>query len=317
MGTPPRIRGLINGDGTSTVWARTVLWVLVYVVAAQAAGYSRLPGTDYALIWPSAGVAALWFVFATRRTIRYDVFGLVLAALTSSAISGGPPGLTLARTGANLALALSFRLLVYRLTNLRLRDGGLCRLTTIGSLVGIGAAAMLSGLLQAGINQVPDLLLGDAEWLSLWNRTLRNSTATLTIVVTGLLLWGVAHPGAPSDDHEDAQSYAPGRVRSRNAAGWVEIVALVAFSAAVAWFSFGLFPDLPTSFALFLPSAWAGLRLAPPSAALHGRATGVLAVALTLADIGMYAAMRQLQFRRLRLPKPRLKVGEDPTPNSR
>ncbi|WP_159941093.1 MULTISPECIES: DUF3043 domain-containing protein [unclassified Nocardiopsis] len=30
--------------------------------------------------------------------------------------------------------------------------------------------------------------------------------------------------------------------------------------------------------------------------------------------VGMYAAMRQLQFRRLRLPKPRLKVREDPTP---
>lgn len=35
-----------------------------------------------------------------------------------------------------------------------------------------------------------------------------------------------------------------------------------------------------------------------------------------LRGIGMYAAMRQLQFRRLRLPKPRLKVGEDPTPKS-
>ncbi len=34
----------------------------------------------------------------------------------------------------------------------------------------------------------------------------------------------------------------------------------------------------------------------------------------TIKGIGMYAAMRQLQFRRLRLPKPRLKVREDPTP---
>ncbi|OOC56980.1 hypothetical protein NOSIN_04710 [Nocardiopsis sinuspersici] len=34
----------------------------------------------------------------------------------------------------------------------------------------------------------------------------------------------------------------------------------------------------------------------------------------TVKGIGMYAAMRQLQFRRLRLPKPRLKVREDPTP---
>ncbi|MFD3686342.1 DUF3043 domain-containing protein [Nocardiopsis sp. NPDC058631] len=32
--------------------------------------------------------------------------------------------------------------------------------------------------------------------------------------------------------------------------------------------------------------------------------------------VGLYAAMRQLQFRRLRLPKPRLKVGEDPTPRN-
>ncbi|MFV2196135.1 DUF3043 domain-containing protein [Nocardiopsis sp. LOL_012] len=30
--------------------------------------------------------------------------------------------------------------------------------------------------------------------------------------------------------------------------------------------------------------------------------------------VGMYAAMRQLQFRRLRLPKPRIRVREDPTP---
>ncbi|RCV52052.1 DUF3043 domain-containing protein [Marinitenerispora sediminis] len=32
---------------------------------------------------------------------------------------------------------------------------------------------------------------------------------------------------------------------------------------------------------------------------------------------GMYAAMRQLQIRRLRLPKPRLKPGDDPTPGRR
>ncbi|MBE1457334.1 hypothetical protein H4W79_001548 [Nocardiopsis terrae] len=35
-----------------------------------------------------------------------------------------------------------------------------------------------------------------------------------------------------------------------------------------------------------------------------------------LKGIGLYAAMRQLQFRRLRLPKPRVKVGEDPAPSS-
>ena len=34
----------------------------------------------------------------------------------------------------------------------------------------------------------------------------------------------------------------------------------------------------------------------------------------TVKGAGMYAAMRQLQFRRLRLPKPRLKLREDPTP---
>ncbi len=32
--------------------------------------------------------------------------------------------------------------------------------------------------------------------------------------------------------------------------------------------------------------------------------------------VGMYAAMRQLQFRRLRLPKPRVKVGDNPAPTS-
>ena len=34
----------------------------------------------------------------------------------------------------------------------------------------------------------------------------------------------------------------------------------------------------------------------------------------TLKRIGWYVAMRQLQFRRLRLPKPEVKVGDDPTP---
>lgn len=35
-----------------------------------------------------------------------------------------------------------------------------------------------------------------------------------------------------------------------------------------------------------------------------------------LKGIGMYSAMRQLQFRRLRLPKPQVKVGANPMPRS-
>ncbi|WP_444963136.1 DUF3043 domain-containing protein [Nocardiopsis sp. M1B1] len=44
------------------------------------------------------------------------------------------------------------------------------------------------------------------------------------------------------------------------------------------------------------------------------RAAGYFPDDPAVKGIGMYAAMRQLQFRRLRLPKPRLKVREDPTP---
>jgi hypothetical protein len=48
--------------------------------------------------------------------------------------------------------------------------------------------------------------------------------------------------------------------------------------------------------------------------AIKKRATEYFPDDPTVKGIGMYAAMRQLQFRRLRLPKPVVKVGDDPTP---
>lgn len=271
-------------------WAYSLVWFVVFLVAGELALLSRPASGGYALVWPPAGVSALWLLWSTRRMLPLDTALLAVATLALALRDDGDWRMLLSRTVGTLALALLFRFLTTRWTGLWGPDGRLRRLTSVGTLVGMGAAALASGLVQAVFYEALLLDDGRADLAVLVLRWLRNAIAVFTLATTGLLLWGRRHrDAAPDTGREDPLS--PPKESRHPTAGPLETTILVAVSAAICYVAFFVLPGLPLSFVLFLPSAWAGLRLPTAYAALHGLATGATTVGLTLAGYGVYAGI--------------------------
>jgi PAS domain S-box-containing protein len=280
---------LVAPRGPAQLLARCLLLGVLFVVAGQLALRSNVPGSQLALVWPSSGIAALWLLTSTRSSRWPDLAGLAAATLISSLISGPPWELVPFRVVSALAMALLFRVLVDGWTPLRRPDGSLRVPTGLATFVALAGAAVVAGFLQASVQELGSNLVTEPSWTGYLHRWLRNTIAIWTMVTTALLLLGrglaAAGPDSPGQDE-----HALAWLKGPDHRPW-ELGALLVLAVALYLFSYGLFPSLPLTFVLFLPSAWAGVRLPPARATTFGLALGVVAVALTLAGIGPYAAM--------------------------
>lgn len=282
---------LIAGPQTRPrVAARALLFMAIYVLAAQVTLMSRSGDGQFGLIWPSGGVATLWLLTANRFTVRSDIAALTVGAVIGSLLSDSDPVLTVARVVANVSMALVFRVMVDWWTPLRRPDDSLRRLTRLPTLYKLAGAAALAALVQVSITESAAFLTGEPNWPEYVLRWGRNVVAIFTMTTTGLLLLGlVTGPSEPEDEADP--STRDGYVEESVVVELrlIEVVLLTLFTLFIFVPCFLLFPQLPLSFLLFLPSIWAGVRFSPPFAAVHALALGATAMWLTLQNVGMYA----------------------------
>lgn len=273
--------------------AREALRLLGLCTAYAAAGVlgrlSIIDGHALSLVWPAAGVGALWLATSSRRRLPLDLALLGTAVFAVNALTGARPDFALVFVLTNVAQAGIF-VLVVRWLRPDLRGcGGDRSPGTLGDLAVVTGAAALGCLLGAVVGMVGlgilGQLLGLVDFLVWWGR---NLTGILTVGMLGLLL--LARYAGPAD--ERARTPATRRAT-------LEALALGACSLVLLGLVFGSAEAPPVGFLLLFVTVLAGVRLGPVGVVLHGLGTGAAAIAFTIAGRGPFAAVPDLTERAL------------------
>ncbi|WP_433789156.1 ATP-binding protein [Actinoplanes sp. CA-252034] len=271
---------------------RSLVFAVLYLVAALVGRLTVMDDTNLSLVWPAAGVAAVWFV-AQRRSRLFALDMALLAAVTMAVnmTTGASAGLAGFFVLANLAQAGLFAWLFGRWLP-RLWGGGgteaISRLSHLWRLLSISAISTVCGALIGPTGLW--LITGDysvaatAVWLT------RNIASMLLIGVAGLRIGYLVHrywtgnPGRRWPALREAWQRAPWPHRAEYVA--VVTVSVVAYSVA-----FGFQHGLPLAFPLLVVTVWAGLRLHTSFVIVHDLTFGGLAVVFTLYGDGPFASI--------------------------
>ncbi|NMO52282.1 histidine kinase [Actinoplanes sp. TBRC 11911] len=268
---------------------RTLAFAVLYLLATLAGRLTIMDGTNLSLVWPAAGVAAVWFaVQGGSRRIAYDALGLSIITMLVNVLTGAPAALAGVFVLANLVQAGLFAYLIRRWLPSLWGAGGdeqITRSWQLWRLVAITALATLAGVLVGPTGMW--LLNGEysptaaAVWIA------RNSAGTLLVGTALLRLGALRRKGGP----------CPVRVALRGAV--VEGTVLIAVSAVAYVGVFTLAHGLPLAFVLLVMTVWAGSRMSTTFVILHALAFGAASVAFTLIGDGPFAAIESNPLRAL------------------
>jgi signal transduction histidine kinase len=267
--------------------SRTVCFALLYLVTTYAGRHTVLDSTNLSLVWPAAGVLAVWAATQWRSRVGWvDALYLVVITMAVNHGTGSSLGMSAVFAVANLVQGGVFAVLVERwLPDVRMAAGR--PIATLAELWRFVAAAAAST--AAGVAVGPTgvwLITGhySVEAASVW--LARNA---VSIVVVGIALDRIgflvtrlrhARPAAPK-------------------ARPIEYALVTVQSAAAYYFTFGAGHGLPIAFALTALSVWAGLRLRTTFVALHSLVFGAIAIVFTLHDRGPFAQIASHPIRAL------------------
>ncbi len=254
--------------------------LLAFLVAGSALGVlgssTRIPGTELAAAWPSAGVAVLWLLVRRAAAVSIDtalMFGTMLGF--GLLVSENPPWLVLALSSIHiLQTVLVVGLLRRFLPDLwgcggnRSIDSPRVLATYLGC---VGAGVLVSAVAVSLVW----LVMGDADarydvllWLG------RNSCGILLVTTPGLLLFQyLAQP--------------PPRPPLRKG-GWLEFLA-ACLSAVATYVVVFVADEGLLLFLLLGVVVWCGLRFATLVNSLHILVLGYLAVWATIGGSGPFA----------------------------
>ena len=267
--------------------ARALGWGAVYYFATWLGTLTLLPSGVLTLASPSAGVAALWFVFGSRRTWPWDATVLVACVVISN-LRVGVPGLLLVTSPvvALLQVTVFVATLRYLAPGLRLVDGvpqALRSLRDLGGFLLAAVSAATVSALAANLTQaLADLSTGDPRFLLVrWGRN------TSTIVVVGAVGLIVGPQIYTALRRRDLGGLVRRRLSAWGTARLLEGLALTVTSVVLYTICFRLSAGYPVAFLLFVTTAWVGLRFAPGTIAVHSLLTGTRAVSFTLSGAGV------------------------------
>lgn len=275
----------------AVVVRRLAVWLPAFVAAGVLGRLTIIDGGSLSLVWPAAGVAAIWLASATRRTLPVDAAVLGAAVFVVNLVTGAPVGLALVLVATNLLQVACFVLPVRRLRPRLYLFGGTDPVATLRDLAAIVGSALVacavgavvggSGLALLGLQ--PLQALGVVVW---WGR---NSAG---MVVVGLLALLLLHCAAV----RTGQVPAPPVSSPRRTRG--ELAALWAFTALLLFF-FGNPAVLPLSFLLLFSTVLVAARLGPLGVVTHALVVGGAVVTLTIQGRGPFAGIEDVTQRAL------------------
>jgi diguanylate cyclase (GGDEF)-like protein len=267
--------------------ARTLAFAVLYVVATYAGRLTVMDETNLSLVWPAAGVSAIWFLVQYKSRWRVlDALALSAVTMVVNVATGAPASLAMWFVAANLLQACTFAWLFRRWLPHLWGGGGdeplarpneLWRLTA-ASVIGTACGALVG---PTGIWAVD----GSYSWPATAVWLTRN---TVSILVIGAAVIRLGHPLR-------AHLSDPERISLR--ARWsatplirrVEYCALLVCSAGAYIAVFGINQRLPLAFAVIVLTVWAGSRLNTAFVVLHDLVFGTVAVLFTLHGNGVFA----------------------------
>ncbi|MFC7531951.1 diguanylate cyclase domain-containing protein [Actinoplanes sp. GCM10030250] len=270
--------------------ARTLLFTALYLVATYAGRLTVMDQTNLSLVWPAAGVSAVWFLLQYTSPWRaLDVVALTAVTVAVNMVTGTPALLAGWFVVANVAQAWMFAHLFRRWMPQLWGAGGDQPLGRINELWHLVAAAFLSTAGGALIGPTGVWAVsGTYSWQATAVWLTRNTVSILLIGVAGIRighLLSLRPTGrlwrAPSD----------GRA--------FEYVAVVVLSAAAYTAVFRLNESLPLAFTVIGMTIWAGSRLHTVFVVVHDLVFGSVAVLFTLNGNGVFAQIHSHAARAL------------------
>lgn len=288
------------GSTGSTV-SRRLLRLLTATALFMAAGYlGRLTVIDddaLSLVWPAAGVAALWLSSGNRHTWAVDVAALAAATFTINVTTGASVPVAIAFAVSNILQVGAFVVLARRWIEDVWGLGGhtpLHRLVDLGRLV---IASLTAALIGAGTGAIGLWLTADGPELSSFVVWWGRNTVGMVVIITFGLLAGP--PLFAARNARELGQVLYGAVHARTLGRLIEAEVLIAVSIGLYVLLFAQRGGAPLSFLVLVVSIWAGLRFTPMAVMAHGLAMGVAGIAFTLNDYGPFAAIESPRLQAL------------------
>lgn len=256
-----------------------------------------IAGEGLGLIWPAAGVAALWVSTGSRATWPRDLVALAVASYTVNGLTGATPTFALVLAATNVAQVVAFVALTRRWLPSLWGFGGaepLERVKDLGLIAAASTIACLLGALMGAAGLVATSGgLHVADFLVWWGR---NTVAMVVVATCGVL---ALRPLAAAGSLRDALVVVRAALTPRSPLRLLEACLLVASSAALYWLLFLTTDAAPLAFLVLVMSVWAGIRFAPLVVTLHGMAMGIAGMAFTLNGYGPFATIDEVHYRAL------------------
>lgn len=258
-----------------------------FTLAAYLGRQAVVPGSDLALVWPAAGVAAAWLaVTGWQRSVVLDAAGVLLLSLAVYLLIGSGTGVAFSLALAVVVQTIVFGLLISRWCPSMWGFGteppvGVQRLRDLGYVL---AAALVAAVVSALVGPASVVASTDGDWTLIASWVVRNSTGIVAIFPLSLLARNAARSRLPG---QPPAPFGPHRGSA------LEFGALVVGSLTTGWLVFWVNDVLPVPFLLLATSVWAGTRFSPWVADLHALllATGV--VVCTVLGRGPFASISE------------------------
>jgi len=276
---------------------RTVCFTVVYVVATYTGRLTVMDATNLSLVWPAAGVSAVWFLAQYRSRYRVlDVLALSAVTVAVNVGTGAAVALAAWFVVANLVQAGMFAYLIHRWLPRLWAAGGQDQLSRTHELWRLTTAALLSTAAGALIGPTGMWAVsGTYSWSAVAVWMTRNTVSILLIGAVWFTcgyLWHARSPTGRGAGIRARWSATPARRR-------FEYAVVVGLSAAGYWAVFGVNHALPLAFSVIVMTVWAGSRLHTSFVVLHDLVFGTVVVLFTLHDTGVFAKIESHAARAL------------------
>ncbi|GAA0532397.1 hypothetical protein GCM10010172_11450 [Paractinoplanes ferrugineus] len=272
-------------DTWSRSLRRTLGFTVLYVLATVAGRLTVMDANNLSMVWPAAGVLAVWFSAQRRSRWRWtDGVALTAVTVAVNMATGAPARTAVVFVLANLVQGIVFVWLFDRwLPDLWVSGGPpLTRLSELWRFIAV-----------ASISTVAGAALGTSGmWLITGHYSYESALVWLARNTVSILLVGIGMRRIAWLWQTRRNRIGPSVWTRLGPARRIELCTLLGVSIGSYGTVFGLFDGASLAFTLIGVTIWAGLRMRTSFVILHDLAFGTAAVLFTLHGTGPFGEIQ-------------------------